>query len=109
MAALLEILYLTVPDAYLNDDASTVGATGATGGTGEVGRGDGVPGGELRTPVQATVNPERRYQHFLRYGIFMYSRLTPVGKNKQPPATSLEVVILVEQPVYKPGPVGLRE
>jgi hypothetical protein len=76
MAALLEILYLIAPGAYLKDDASRIGATG-TGGreTGEVGSGDGTPGGEVLVPLQATANPKRRYRHFPRFGIFMYSRL----------------------------------
>jgi hypothetical protein len=40
IAALLEILYLAVPDAYLKENAPAVGATN-TGGceTGEVGNG----------------------------------------------------------------------
>ena len=64
IAALLVILYLTVPDAYLNEDAPAVGATGAAGcETGEVGSGDGVAGGELRAPPQATAKPEKRYQY----------------------------------------------
>jgi hypothetical protein len=72
MAALLEILYLTVPAAYLKDDASPVGVTGSTGwGTGEAGTGKGPTGGELLAPPQATTNPQRRYQHILRSEIFM--------------------------------------
>jgi hypothetical protein len=31
MAALLEILYLTAPDAYLKDDAPAAGSTGDAG------------------------------------------------------------------------------
>jgi hypothetical protein len=76
IVALLEIRYLMVPDAYLKEDTPAVGATGTAGSeTGEVGNGDGTPGGELRAPLQAVTNPERRYQHVLRSGIFMYSRL----------------------------------
>lgn len=75
MAALLDTLYLTCPEAYLKDDAPAVGTTDAAGWeTGGVGTGDGVAGGELRDPAQATANPERRYQHSLRFGIFIYSR-----------------------------------
>jgi len=75
MAALLEILYLTAPGAYLKDDASAVGVTD-TGGceTGEVGSGDGTPGGEVRVPPQAMANPKKKYQHLPRFGIFMCSR-----------------------------------
>jgi len=63
IAALLEILYLTVPDAYLKDDAPAAGATGAAGcETGAAGSGEGAAGGELRAPPQATANPERTYQ-----------------------------------------------
>jgi hypothetical protein len=63
ITALLEILYLTVPDAYLKDDAPAAGVTGAAGcETGELGSGEGAAGGELRAPPQATANPERRYQ-----------------------------------------------
>jgi hypothetical protein len=72
MAALLDILYLTVPGEYLKDDISAVGAIGTVGcEIGEAGNGDGTPGGELRAPLHATARPERRYQHFLRSGIFM--------------------------------------
>jgi hypothetical protein len=87
MAALLDILYLTVPGAYLKDDTPAVGAT-RTGGseTGEVGSGEGMPGGELRAPPQATTKAERRYQHALRPEIVMYSRLMLIEENKQPPA-----------------------
>jgi len=74
MAALLETLYLTFPDAYLKDDAPAVGTTDTAGReTVEVGTGE-VAGVELRDPTQPPANPERRYQHFLRFGIFMYSR-----------------------------------
>jgi hypothetical protein len=87
MAALLDILYLTVPGAYLKDDTPAVGATGTGGSeTGEVGSGEGMPGGELRAPPHATTKPERRYQHVLRPGIVMYSRLMLIEENKQPPA-----------------------
>jgi hypothetical protein len=76
ITALLDILYLTVPDAYLKEDAPAVGAIGTAGcETGEVGNGEGTPGGELRAPLQAMTSPERRYQHVLRSGVFMYSRL----------------------------------
>ena len=94
MAALLEIRYLTAPDAYLNDDAPTLGTMGATGwAAGVTGSGEGAGGGgELRAPPQATANPQRRYQHPFRSGIFICSRSRFFGENKQPPAISLEVV-----------------
>jgi hypothetical protein len=72
IAALLEILYLIVPAAYLKDDTSAVGTTGAAGwGTGEAGTGKGPTGGELLAPPQATTNPQRRHQRVLRSGIFI--------------------------------------
>jgi hypothetical protein len=72
MAALLEILYLTEPDAYLKDDVAAVGVTGTDGwDTGEVGKGMGAPGGELRAPLQASADQERRHQHIFRSEIFM--------------------------------------
>ena len=100
-----------VPVAYLKEDAPAVGATG-TGGceTGEPGNGEGTPGGELRAPLQATTSPERRYQHVLRSGIFMCSRLMFFREtNNLQRLSHWRLSDLEEQPVYKPGPVGLRE
>jgi len=37
----------------------------------------------------------------------MYIRSKFLRRKQQPPVISLEVVNLGEQPVYKPGPVGL--
>ena len=94
MVALLEIRYLTAPDAYLKVDISTLGTAGAAGCTaGVAGTGEGAgSGGELRAPLQATANPQRKYQYFFRSGIFMYFRWRLFRENKQPPAISLEVV-----------------
>ena len=111
IAAVLEILYVTVPGAYLKDDDPLVGATGTAGWeTGEIGIGEGTTGRELPAPLQANANPERRHQHFLRSGIFIYSRLNFLQRKRTTSGdVSPEVVILAEQPVYKPGPVGLRK
>jgi hypothetical protein len=66
IAALLEILYVTVPDAYLKESDALAGATGTAGWeTEEVGIGEGTTGRELPAPLQANANPERRHQHFL--------------------------------------------
>jgi hypothetical protein len=86
MAALLEILYLIVPDAYLKDDVPAAGATGTAGcDAEEVGNGLGTPDGELRAPLQASTDQERRHQHLFRSEIFMYCRLMLFEENKQPP------------------------
>jgi len=110
MAALLEILYLTVPGAYLKDVAPTVGTTGTPGReTGiEAGNGERTTGGGLRAPAQPTTNPESKYQCALRYGIFMYSRLGFFGRMQTTPSDITGGCQLAEQPVYKPGPVGLH-
>jgi hypothetical protein len=76
MVAILEIRYLTAPDAYLKVDIPVLGTAGAAGcAAGVTGTGEGAAGGgELRAPPQATANPQRKYQHFFRSGIFMCSR-----------------------------------
>ena len=56
------------------------------------------------------MNPERRHQHLNRSEIFIDSRLITLRENKQPPVMHRwRLSYLVEQPVYKPGPVGPRK
>ena len=111
IAALLEILYVTVPDAYLKESDALAGATGTAGWeTGGISIGEGAAGRELPVPLQANANPERRHQHLLRSGIFIYFSPDILRRKRTTSGdTSPEVVILAEQPVYKPGPVGLRK
>jgi len=111
IAAVLEILYVTVPGAYLKDNDPLVGATGTAGWeTGGIGIGEGAAGRELPVPLQANANPGRRHQHLLRSGIFIYFSPDILWRKRTTSGdTSPEVVILAEQPVYKPGPVGLRK
>ena len=87
IAALLEILYVTVPGVYLKDHDPEVGAIGTVGWeAGEGGIGEGATGRELRAPLHANANEERKYQPLFRPRIFTYSRLIFFGKNEQPPA-----------------------